>query len=135
MTSKIRISFEWKLSVLIIVTISDWLFSKKSYNLGWITNFSYFFTSFNKGYEFLLKIQLKNKTISKPSKNRKELHDEIKGNRYETDLINHTIEGFDWSKLFSSKNVHEQVELFNKRLLNMFYNFIRYKIIRRIMRF
>ena len=32
----------------------------------------------------------------------------------ETDLINHSIESFDWSNLFSGKNVHEQFELFNK---------------------
>ena len=37
--------------------------------------------------------------------------------RSETDLINHSIESFDWSKLFSGKNVHEQVELFNRTLL------------------
>ena len=35
-------------------------------------------------------------------------------NRSETDLINHSIESFDWSNLFSGKNVHEQIELFNK---------------------
>ena len=46
-----------------------------------------------------------------------------------TDLINHSIESFDWSKLFSGKNVHEQVELFNKTLLNIFYNFIPTKTI------
>ena len=49
--------------------------------------------------------------------------------RSETDLINHSIESFDWSKLFSGKNVHEQVELFNKTLLNIFHNFIPNKII------
>ena len=31
---------------------------------------------------------------------------------------------FDWSYLFSGKNVHEQVELSNKTLLNIFHNFI-----------
>ena len=50
-------------------------------------------------------------------------------NRSETDLINHSIEIFDWSKLFSGKNVHEQVELFNKTLLNIFHNFFPNKII------
>ena len=49
--------------------------------------------------------------------------------RSETDLINRSIESFDWSKLFSGKNVHEQVELFNKTLLNIFHNFIPNKII------
>ena len=52
-----------------------------------------------------------------------------KYNRSETDLINRSIESFDWSKLFSGKNVHEQVELFNKTLLNIFHNFIPNKII------
>ena len=33
-------------------------------------------------------------------------------NRSETDSINRSIEIFDWSYLFSGKNVHEQVELF-----------------------
>ena len=50
-------------------------------------------------------------------------------NRSVTDLINHSIKSFDWSKLFSGKNVHEQVELFNKTLLNIFQNFIPNKII------
>ena len=49
--------------------------------------------------------------------------------RSETDLINRSIENFDWSKLFSGKNVHEQVELFNKTLLNIFPNFIPNEII------
>ena len=49
--------------------------------------------------------------------------------RSETDLINRSIESFNWSKLFSGKNVHEQVELFNKTLLNIFYNLIPNKII------
>ena len=39
------------------------------------------------------------------------------------------IEIFDWSYLFSGKNVHEQVGLFNKMLLNIFPNFIPNKII------
>ena len=51
-------------------------------------------------------------------------------NRSETDLSNRSIESFDLSKLFSGKNVHEQVELFNKTLLNIFHNFIPIKIIR-----
>ena len=33
------------------------------------------------------------------------------------------------SRLFSGKNVHEQDELFNKTLLNIFHNFIPNKII------
>ena len=40
-----------------------------------------------------------------------------------------SIESFDWSKLFSGKNVHKQVKLFNKTLLNIFHNFIPNKII------
>ena len=39
------------------------------------------------------------------------------------------MEIFDWSYLFSGKNVHEQVELFNKTLLNFFHNFISSKTI------
>ena len=38
----------------------------------------------------------------------------------ETELINRSIESFDWSKLFSGKNVHEQVQRFNKTLLKIF---------------
>ena len=49
--------------------------------------------------------------------------------RSETDLINRSIGSFSWSKLFSGKNVYEQVELFNKILLNIFHNFIPNKII------
>ena len=44
--------------------------------------------------------------------------------RSETVLINRSVESF-----VSSKNVHEQVELFNKTLLNIFHNFILIKII------
>ena len=50
-------------------------------------------------------------------------------NRSETDSVNRSIEIFDWSHLFSDKNVHEQAELFNKTLLNIFNNFIPNKII------
>ena len=50
-------------------------------------------------------------------------------NRSKTDLINRSTESFDWSNLFSGKNVHEQVELFNETLLNIFYDFIPNKII------
>ena len=50
-------------------------------------------------------------------------------NSSETDSVNRSIEIFDWSHLFSGKNVHEQVELFNKTLLNIFHNFIPNKII------
>ena len=45
-------------------------------------------------------------------------------NTPETDLIDRSIESFDWSKLLSGKNFHEQVELFNTTLLNIFHNFI-----------
>ena len=50
-------------------------------------------------------------------------------NRFETDSIYRSIEIFHWSYLFLHKNVHEQVELFNKMLLNIFQNFIPNKII------
>ena len=49
--------------------------------------------------------------------------------RSETDLINRSTESFDWSKLFSGKNVHEQVALFNKALLNILHKFIPNKTI------
>ena len=44
-------------------------------------------------------------------------------------LSKRSIESFDWSKLFLSKNAHEQVGLFNKTLLNIFHDFIPNKII------
>ena len=50
-------------------------------------------------------------------------------NRFETDSIYRSIEIFYWSYLFLRKNVHEQVELFNKMLPNIFHNFIPNKII------
>ena len=50
-------------------------------------------------------------------------------NRTETDSINRSIEIFDQSYLISGKNVHEQVELFNKTLLNIFDNLITDKIL------
>ena len=50
-------------------------------------------------------------------------------NRSETYSINRSIEMFDWSYLFSGKNMHEQVELFNKTLLTIFQNFIPSKIV------
>ena len=43
--------------------------------------------------------------------------------------MNRSIESFDWSYLFSGKNVHEQVEVFRKTLLNIFHNFISNKLI------
>ena len=49
--------------------------------------------------------------------------------RSETELINCSIESFDSSKLFSRKNVHEQIELFNITLLKIFHNLIPTKII------
>ena len=45
-------------------------------------------------------------------------------NRFETDSIYRSIDSFYWTYLFLRKNVHEQVELFNKMLLNIFHNFI-----------
>ena len=45
-------------------------------------------------------------------------------NTSETDLIYRSIESFDWSKLFSSKNFHEQIEVFNITLLKIFHNLI-----------
>ena len=51
------------------------------------------------------------------------------GNRSGKDSINRSTESFDWSYLFSGRNVHEQVEFFNKTLLKVFHNFISNKII------
>ena len=48
-------------------------------------------------------------------------------NRFETDLINPSTYSFDWSNLYSGKNVHEQVEMFNETLLKYFNNFITQK--------
>ena len=50
-------------------------------------------------------------------------------NGSKTYSINRSIEMFDWSYLFSGKNAQEQVEIFNKPLLNIFHNFILNKII------
>ena len=36
------------------------------------------------------------------------------------DLINKAIENFDWNKLFSGQDIHNQVSLFNKKILNIF---------------
>ena len=44
-------------------------------------------------------------------------------------LINRAIESFNWERSFESKNVHDQVYLFNKLILNIFHNFIPNKII------
>ena len=35
-----------------------------------------------------------------------------------------SIENYDWPSLFLGKNVHQQVEIFNKTLLNIFQNYI-----------
>ena len=45
------------------------------------------------------------------------------------DLINKAIENFDWNKLFSSQDIHDQVNLFNTTILNIFRNFIPNKVI------
>ena len=52
-------------------------------------------------------------------------------NKAETDLINRSIENADWSNLFLCKNVHEQMEIFNQTIQNIFYNFISNKTILR----
>ena len=41
-----------------------------------------------------------------------------------TQLLNRTIETFNWEKLLENKNVNEQLYLFNKTMLNIFHNFI-----------
>ena len=40
------------------------------------------------------------------------------------DLINKAIENFDLNKLFSGQDIHDQVNLFNTTILNIFRNFI-----------
>ena len=45
------------------------------------------------------------------------------------DLINKAIENFDWNKLFSGQDIHDQVNLFNTEILNLFRNFISNKVI------
>ena len=39
-------------------------------------------------------------------------------------MINRDIELFDWDKSFEDTNVHNQVRVFNKTMLNIFHNFI-----------
>ena len=45
------------------------------------------------------------------------------------DLINEAIENFDWNKPFPGQDIHNQVNLFNTTILNIFQNFIPNKII------
>ena len=44
-------------------------------------------------------------------------------------LINRAIESFNWAKLFEGENVHTQVHLFNKILLNIIHNLVPNRII------
>ena len=44
------------------------------------------------------------------------------------DLINTAIENFDWNKLFSGQDIHDQVNLFNTTILNIYRNFIPNKV-------
>ena len=44
--------------------------------------------------------------------------------RANTDAIINSIYQVDWEFLFSNKNVHQQVNIFNKTLMNIFSNFI-----------
>ena len=41
-----------------------------------------------------------------------------------TQLLNRTIETFNWEKVLENKNVNEQLYFFNKTMLNIFHNFI-----------
>ena len=45
------------------------------------------------------------------------------------DLIHKAIENFDWNELYSSQGIHNQVNLFNTTILNIFRNFISNKLI------
>ena len=47
--------------------------------------------------------------------------------RADIEIINRAIEHYDWESLFLGKNVHQQVEIFIKRLLNILHNYIRNK--------
>ena len=42
--------------------------------------------------------------------------------RVETNLINRTIENYNWPILFLGKNKHKNFEIFNKKFLNIFNN-------------
>ena len=44
-------------------------------------------------------------------------------------MINREIGNCDWPSLFLGKNVNQQVEIFNKTLLNIFHNYIPNKFI------
>ena len=50
-------------------------------------------------------------------------------NRAGINLINRSIENCDWPSLILGENVHQQVEIFNKNLINMFHNYIPHKSI------
>ena len=50
-------------------------------------------------------------------------------NRAETNLINCAIENCDCPSLFLGRSVHQQVEIFNKTLLNILHNYIPNKFI------
>ena len=50
-------------------------------------------------------------------------------NGSETDLINRAIENCDWPNLILGKNVHQEVEFFNKTFLNILHNYIPNKFI------
>ena len=45
------------------------------------------------------------------------------------DAIKRTIELVNWSALFSHKNIHEQIAIFNQTLMNIFSNYIPNKFI------
>ena len=44
--------------------------------------------------------------------------------RTNTDVISNSINQVDWEFLFFNKNVHQQVKIFNKTLIDIFFNFI-----------
>ena len=46
----------------------------------------------------------------------------------QVNLINKAIKNFDWNELFSGKNIHNQIKLFNTTILNIFRNFIPNKL-------
>ena len=50
-------------------------------------------------------------------------------NKADTDLINRFIENVEWSNLSLGKSEHEQVDIFNQTILNIFHNFIQAKLL------
>ena len=46
----------------------------------------------------------------------------------QVNLINKAIKNFNWNELFSGQNIHNQIELFNTTILNIFRNLFQIKL-------